>query len=119
MALASSCATTIDDKNNDIIWNATFDTEDAKRFCSLNLTITMEVSDDLSDLVCPLLVFKATKFVRVEEWKQKDESGTYERHLWDKRVNVSFQSYAWVDSETNLYGLSKAKSIPDRFEQSV
>ena len=67
MALASSCATTIDDKNNDVIWDATFDSDDIKRFCSLNLTITMEVSADLSNLVRPHLVFKATKFVRGED----------------------------------------------------
>ena len=67
MALSSSCSTTIDEKNNDIIWDASFDSDDTKRFCSLNLTITMEVSEDLSNLVRPHLVFKATKFIRGED----------------------------------------------------
>ena len=67
IALSSSCALTIDVKNKDVIWDATFDAEDTKRFCTLNLTITMEVSDDLSNLVRPHLVFKATKFTRGED----------------------------------------------------
>ena len=79
----------------------------------------MEVTDDLRNLVRPHFVFKATNFVRGEDWKQKNEHGIYERDLWDNRVDVSFQSNAWVDSETNLYGLLKAKSVLDRFEQSV
>ena len=42
-----------------------------------------------------------------------------ERELWDKRVDVSFQENAWVDAETNLYGLSKAKRIFNQFPVSV
>ena len=94
-----------------MIWDATFDSGDTKRFCTLNLTITMEVSDDFSNLVRPHIVFKVTKFVRGEDWTQKNQSGTFERDLWDNRVDVSFQSNAWVDAETNLYCLSKAKPV--------
>ena len=67
MALADSYSQTIDEKNKEVIWDATYDASDVKRFCTLNLTIPMEVSDDLSNLVRPHLVFKATRFVRGED----------------------------------------------------
>ena len=119
MALASSYATTIDDTNKDVIWDSTFDASDTKRFCTLNLTIPMEVSDDRSNLIRPHLVFKATKYYRGEDWTVKNDTGIYERDLWEKRVDVSFQSNAWVDAQTNLYGLSKAKPVLDAGDQTV
>ena len=67
MALADSFSTTIDEKNKDVIWDATYDSSDVKRFCTLNLTIPMEVNEDFSNLVRPHLVFKATKFLRGED----------------------------------------------------
>ena len=67
MSLADSYATTIDEKNKAVIKDATFDAEDTQRFCTLNLTIPMEVEDDLSNLVKPHLVFKATQFVKGED----------------------------------------------------
>ena len=81
MALAASYSTTIDDKNMDVIQDATFDSKDTKRFCTLNLTIPMELDQDLRNLIRPHLVFKATKFVRGEDQLQKDQNGTYEREL--------------------------------------
>ena len=66
MALARSYSTTVDDKNNDVIWDATFDSEEVKRFCTLNLTIPMSVEDNLQNLVRPHLVFKATHFTAGE-----------------------------------------------------
>ena len=54
----------------------------------------MEVSEDLSNLVRPHLVFKATRFARGEDWRKRDVDGTLERELWDKRVDVSFQENA-------------------------
>ena len=70
----------------------------------------MVSEDDLRNLIRPHLVFKASKFVLGKDWSQKDENGNFERDLWDKRVDVSFQSNAWVDTETNLYGLLKQRS---------
>ena len=67
IALAAPYASTIDDRSKDVIWDATFDANDTKRFCTLNLTITMEVKGDLSNLIRPHLVFKATRFVRGED----------------------------------------------------
>ena len=67
MALADSHSSTIDDKNKDIIQDATYDSVDVKRFCTLNLTIPMVVEEDLKNLVRPHLVFKATRFVRGED----------------------------------------------------
>ena len=93
IALASPYSATIDDKNKDVIWDSTFDAEDTKRFCTLNLTITMEAKD-LSNMIRPHLVFKATRFVRGEDWTKKDAKGNLERDLWDKRVDVSFQPNA-------------------------
>ena len=94
MALASAYSSTIDDKNKDVIWDSTFDDNDTKRFCSLNLTITMEVSEDLSNLIRPHLVFKATNFIRGEDWTKREGNGVFERDLLDKRVDVSFQANA-------------------------
>ena len=119
MALAASYATTIDDKNKDVIQDATFDAADTKRFCTLNLTIPMKLSEDRRNLIKPLLVFKATQFVRSEDWTQKQPDGTMERDRWDERVDVSFQQNAQVDTETNLYGLSKAKLLLEQDDQSV
>ena len=119
IALASSYFKSIDDKNKEVIWDATHDSVDVKRFCSLNLTILMEVDSDLSNIVRPHLVFRATKFVRGEDWKQRDEHGHLERDLWNDRVDVSFQANAWVDAHTNLYGLEKAKIIFDQYEKFV
>ena len=79
----------------------------------------MVLEDDLRNLIRPHLVFKASKFVRGEDWSQKDENWSFERDLWDKRVDVSFQSNAWVDTETNLYGLAKAKIVLDKCDESV
>ena len=67
MALAASYSSTIDDTNKEVIWDSTFDSQDTKRFCSLNLTIPMEVKADLSNLIQPHLVFKASRFVRGED----------------------------------------------------
>ena len=79
----------------------------------------MKVAEDGYNMIKPHLVFKASNFVRGEDWSQKDINGTLERDLWDSRVDVSFQSNAWVDVETNLYGLSKAKHILDQLGPSV
>ena len=54
----------------------------------------MEVSKDSRNLGRPHLVFKATAFVRGEDWKQKNQDGILERDLWDKRVDVSLQANA-------------------------
>ena len=119
MALADSYSSTIDEKNRDVIWDATFDSADVKRFCSLNLTIPMSAEADLSNLIRPHIVFKATRFVRGEDQSKRDKNGTLERDLWDKRVNVSFQENEWVDAKTNLYGLTKAKEFFDKWDKSV
>ena len=67
MALAAQYATTIEDKNKDVIWDSTYDSSDVKRFCTLNLTIPMEVQENLGNIIKPHLVFKATRFVRGED----------------------------------------------------
>lgn len=67
IALAPSYSSTIDEKNNDVIWDATYDAAETKRFCTLNLIIPMTVRADLSNLIRPHLVFKATRFVRGED----------------------------------------------------
>ena len=67
MALSAGYATTIDDKSNDVIQDATVDSNDTKRFCTLNLTITMDINEQESNIIRPHLVFKATKFVRGED----------------------------------------------------
>ena len=41
----------------------------------------METAEDGSNLIQPHLVFKATQFVRGEDWTQKDLNGTLERDL--------------------------------------
>ena len=51
MALASSYSTTIDDKNKDAIYDATFDAGDTKPFCTLNLIIPMETAAAGSNLI--------------------------------------------------------------------
>ena len=79
----------------------------------------MSINEEECNLIKPHLVFKATNFTCGEDWTVKDTNGIYERELWDNRVDVSFQSNAWVDSDTNLYGLSKAKLILEQFEQTV
>ena len=81
MALAAQYSSTLDDKNKEVIWDATYDSADVKRFCTLNLTIPMAVEEDLGNLIKPHLVFKATKFVRGEDWCKKDENGVFEREL--------------------------------------
>ena len=65
MALAVQYASTIDDKNKEVICDATYDSTDVKRFCTLNLTIPMLVEKDLCNLVKSHVVSKATRFVRV------------------------------------------------------
>ena len=65
--MASQYASTIDDKNKDVIWDSTYNSSDVKRFCSLNFTIPMEVQEDLGNIIKPQLVFKATRFVRGED----------------------------------------------------
>ena len=79
----------------------------------------MVVEDDLSYMVRPHLVFKATSFVWGEGQSTRDADGTLERDLQDKRVDISFQENAWVDAKTNLYGLSKAKTVFERIGQAL
>ena len=67
MALAAQYASTIDDKNMEVIWDSMYNSAEVKRFCALNLTIPMAVEKVLGDLVKPHVVFKATKFVRGED----------------------------------------------------
>ena len=79
----------------------------------------MKVKDDLSNLVRPHLVFRATRFVRGGDLHQKNGEGILERALWDKRVVLSFQENARVDAQTNIYALSMARLLYDQFPQSV
>ena len=74
----------------------------------------MEVEPDRKNVIRPHLVFRAKDFKRGEDWTKTDGNGKLEQDLWDGRVDVSFQANAWVDTETNLYGLSKANIIFDQ-----
>ena len=67
MALSGGYATTVDDKSSNVIQDATVDSNDTKRFCTLNLTITMDINEQESNIIRPHLVFKATQFVRGED----------------------------------------------------
>jgi hypothetical protein len=73
-----------------------------KRFCTLNLTVPMEVCPDHNkNLPMPHLIFCGT-FKGGEDWANKEE-----RSKWDPRVVVSFQENVWVNARTNIYGLKK------------
>ncbi len=73
-----------------------------KRFCTLNLTVPMEVCPDHNkNLPMPHLIFCGT-FKGGEDWANKEE-----RSKWDPRVVVSFQENVWVNARTHIYGLKK------------
>jgi hypothetical protein len=58
---------TIDTTGREVIWDSTSDDADAKRFCSLNLTVVMEALPDLSIVPPPHLIFKGTNFCASED----------------------------------------------------
>eukprot|EP00808_Paulinella_micropora_P000628 g51712.t1 len=106
---------TIDGTGKDVVCDGIGGESDEKRFCYLNLTIPLQVLPDISNLPKPHIVFQSTQFCGGEDWigkRHADEE--LERELWDPRVVVSFQHKAWVDTETNIYGLKhSAKPVHD------
>ena len=107
-----------------------------KRFCTLKSTLFMK-TETASDHPNPIpatrphLIFAASKFCTGEDWKEvcnqsglaekfclpQLRDGVLERELWDAGVDVSFQENAWVDSETNAYGLKKMRPIHDALNE--
>ena len=95
---------------------------DEKRFCSLNLTLPMELHEAIKnvDTIHGLdniynypkahIVFKAKKFQTADDWHDQEE-----RQQWDPRVIVSFQENAWVDTVTHPWterSYGPHKSVP-------
>jgi hypothetical protein len=115
IALTSEHSRTIDTTGREVVWDSTSDDADAKRFCSLNLTVVMEALPDLSNVPPPHLIFKGTNFCAGEDWVGKrDVPGQpLERDLWNKDVTVSFQENAWCDARTNIYGLKQQAKLEE------
>ena len=114
MGLANVSDYTIETTGEDEVYDAVMDPKDEKRFCSLNLTLSMDLHDELKKVesITGLentynypkvhVVFKASKFQTADDWHDQEE-----RRQWDPRLVVSFQENAWVDTKTHLHGLSE------------
>jgi hypothetical protein len=118
IALASSYARTVDDVGREVILDSSKSDSDEKRFCTLDLHIPMQVLPDRSNVRKPHLIFRATAFCKGEDWDGSDKKGEpKERDLWDKRMTVSLQSNAWLDSQTNIYGISQMTDLNATMEE--
>lgn len=111
--LLGESATTIDNRGARHVWVGVGDEADAKRFCSLDLMIPMEVLADLSNLPKPHIVFRASAFKAGSDWTGLTASGELERDCWHVGVIVSFQKCAWVDTATNVYGMKQLAELRD------
>ena len=74
---------------------------DKKQFCTLNLTVPMELREDRKNFPKVHIVFKSSNFQTADDWNNQEE-----RNGWYTRVVVSFQENVWVDTPTHLHGLS-------------
>ena len=112
--LSNTNSYSIDTRGIDEVYDSVMVPNDEKRFCSLNLTVPMELHEALMNTETVLglektynypkahVVFKASKFMTADEWHDQDE-----RRKWDARVIVSFQENAWVDTKTHLHYLKE------------
>ena len=117
ICLAAGYARTIDDEGKEVIEDSLKSDSDEKRMCTLDLHIPMRPLPDRRNCRKPHLIFKASAFCKGTDWTGSDKAGEpRERDLWDKRVLVSFQEHAWVDSETNIHGLSEMKEFAENME---
>lgn len=113
IALSPTYASTVDSVGADCVYDAVGNENDFRRFCTLDLVIPMKVTDDLSNLPKPGVVFSASKFMTAEEWHDQEEAAE-----WDDRVVVSFQDNAWVDSETHQHHLREQMKPIDTWCES-
>ena len=100
---------TVESKGAIEVFDAIGNDSDVKRFCTLNLFGPMKLRADKANLPKPHLVFNASKFQTADEWFDQNE-----RALWDDRVVVSFQSNAWVDTQTHVHGIKEVLGPIDR-----
>jgi hypothetical protein len=104
---------TVDSEGARHVWVGVGDESDSKRFCSLDLMIPMEVLPDFSNLPKPHVVFRATSFKTAADWVGLTTDGRLERDCWHPNVTVSFQKCAWVDTQTNVYGMQQLAGLRD------
>ena len=113
ICLACAYATTIDELGKDCICDTTATDADKKRFCTLDLHIPMRVNADKSNIRKPHIIFRADRFCKGCDWKGTDKKdGSKERDEWNPNVTVSFQENAWVDAQTNIYGIEEQAKNP-------
>jgi hypothetical protein len=106
IALCPSVAKTVDNTGAPVVLNS-LDLSN-KRFCTLNLTISMRVRPDCRNVPKCHLVFRGG-FKGGKDWVDAEE-----RAKFYPQVVVVFQENAWVDAKTKLYGLEKCmKPIDD------
>ena len=105
---------TIETTRMDEVYDAVMDPTNEKRFCSLNLTLPMDLHDEFKKVKTIYglknihnyprahVVFKATKFQTANEWHDQDN-----RKKGDSSVVVLFQENAWIDTKTHLRGIAE------------
>ena len=76
---------TIDTTWIDEVYNSFMDPNNDKHFCSLSLTVTMDMCKYQKNLPKAHIVFKASNFQTSDDWHDQEE-----RDWWYPRVVVSF-----------------------------
>ena len=66
----------------------------------------VEQREDGLNIPKPHVVFAASGFKAGSDWHDQEEVS-----LWDKRVAVSFQENAWVDSETHMFWMDEVSFL--------
>ena len=69
----------------DEVYDSIMNPNDEKRFCTLNLTVPMELHEDQKNFPKAHIVFKASNFQTSDDWHDQEE-----RDWWYPRVVVSF-----------------------------
>jgi hypothetical protein len=114
---AAGYSRTVDDQGKEVIFDSIKSDKDEKRLATLDLHLPMRALPDRSNCRKPHIVFKASAFCKGSDWTGSDKAGEpKERDLWDPRVLVSFQEHAWVDSATNIHGLSEMEELAEALE---
>ena len=100
--VANASEHTIDNTWIDKVYDYVMNPNDEKRFCTLDLTVPMDLRKDRKNFPKAQIVFKASNFQTAYDWHNQEE-----RNGWYPRVVFYFQENAWVDTPTHWHGLAE------------
>ena len=106
--VANASEHTIDTTGIDEVYDSVMNPNNERRFCTLNLTVPMELRKDRKKFPKAHIDFKASNFQTADGWNDQEECNG-----WNLRVVVSFQENVWVDTPIQLHGLAEVMGCED------